>query len=61
MRILKNFECQKYGTVFERLVQTPTPLMTVCNCGADATRVITAPKFLGNSTGGNASFKQKRV
>ena len=60
MRILKDFKCQKYGDVFERLVTNDVRLVE-CNCGADATRIITAPKFLGNSTGGNASFKQKRV
>lgn len=52
--------CQESDTVFDRLVTSDTRLVE-CKCGTEAVRVISAPKFLGNSTGGNASFKQKRV
>jgi len=60
MKIFKDFKCQESGTVFDRLVTNDVRLV-FCNCGTEAVRVITAPKFLGNSTGGNASFKKKRV
>lgn len=60
MRIFKDFKCKKHSTVFDRLVTNDVNLVE-CECGAEAVRVISAPKFLGNSTGGNASFKQKRV
>ena len=59
MKIFKDFECQESGVIFDRRVTNEITLVK-CNCGSEAKKVITAPKFLGNSTGGNASFKQKR-
>ena len=60
MRIFKDFQCKKHSTVFDRLVTNDITIV-LCKCGSEAKKIITAPKFLGNSTGGNASFKQKRV
>jgi hypothetical protein len=60
MRVFKNFQCQESSTVFDRLVTNDITIV-LCKCGSEAKKIITAPKFLGNSTGGNASFKQKRV
>ena len=60
MKIFKAFKCQESDVIFERLVASEITLV-LCKCGSEAKKIITAPKFLGNSTGGNASFKQKRV
>ena len=60
MKIFKAFKCQESDTIFERLVTSEITLVK-CKCGSEANKIITAPKFLGNSTGANASFKQKRV
>lgn len=60
MKVFKNFKCQESGAVFDRRVDSDINLVE-CKCGAEAKRVLTAPKMLGNTTGGNASFKQKRV
>jgi hypothetical protein len=59
MRILKNFKCEESGVIFDRLVVSDI-VSVECKCGVNAGRVMSAPRFLGNSTGGNASFKQKR-
>jgi hypothetical protein len=59
MKIFKDFKCQESGTVFDRRVTCDITIVK-CKCGSEAKKVITAPKFLGNSTGGNASFKQAR-
>ena len=60
MRIFKNFKCEESGVIFDRLVVNDITTVD-CKCGGNAKRVMSAPRFLGNSTGGNASFKQKRV
>jgi len=60
MKKLNAFKCSSTNEVFERMVVDGISVVK-CNCGSEANRVISAPKFLGNSTGGNASFKRKRV
>ena len=60
MKIFKDFKCSKSGVVFTRRVVNNVTV-AVCKCGGEAARVISAPKMLGNTTGGNASFNKKRV
>jgi len=60
MKKIRSFICAECKEHFERMV-TDDITIVMCECKGLANRTITAPKFLGNSTGGNASFKQKRV
>lgn len=60
MRVFKNFKCQESGIVFDRLIDSNVTSIK-CKCGGNSKRVLSAPKMLGNTTGGNASFKKKRV
>lgn len=59
MKLILNFKCES-GEVIERYIDSHAKFAD-CHCGKPAVKTITAPKFLGNSTGGNASFKKKRV
>lgn len=55
MKKLRCFECE-CGRVTERFAKDDV-LVTNCKCGKTAKRIISAPKFIGNSCGNNASFK----
>lgn len=59
MKVFKSFKCQESGAIFNRRVTSEITLIK-CKCNSEAKRVITAPKMLGNTTGGNASFGRKR-
>lgn len=54
-----NFKCES-GAIIERYIDSSAKF-TDCDCGKPASKALSMPKFLGNSTGGNASFKQKRT
>jgi len=55
MKKLRSFKCE-CGKVIERFAEDRV-LVTNCDCGKPAKRTISAPKFIGNSCGNNASFK----
>lgn len=55
MRKLKNFKCTSSQVIFERFVNDEVKTVD-CECGNQATRQLSAPKFIYNSCGKNASW-----
>mgnify|MGYP003671176854 CR=1 FL=1 len=44
------FKCQKTNEVFDKLMRSDDKTI-LCNCGAQASRLLSAPKYFGNTTG----------
>jgi len=55
MRKLRNFKCIS-GTIFERYVEDNITIVK-CNCGEEAKRTLSAPRYFGNTTGRSPSAK----
>lgn len=55
MRKLRNFKCET-GAIIERLVNDDINKST-CECGGDAEKTISTPRYLGNSTGKSPARK----
>jgi len=49
MKIYRNFKC-KTGEIIERYVDRDSKMVT-CECGKPANKVLSTPRYMGNSTG----------
>lgn len=54
MKKLRDFKCADCFRVFEALVEDNTYLAP-CDCGKQASRMLSAPRYLGNTTGKSPS------
>jgi len=55
MKKIRAFKCDS-GHKFDRMVKDSVREVK-CHCRANAVRVLSAPKFVGNSCGNNASWR----
>jgi len=53
---LRNFKCKSSGEIIERLARDDQ-LNIKCKCGSMALKSLSAPTFIGNSCGKNASVR----
>jgi len=60
MKITLNFKCSSCELEYERRIDSDTQTIE-CECGSDAVRQVSAPKFAGNSCGKNASWSKKII
>jgi hypothetical protein len=56
MKKLRNFKCNKHQTIIERYVNDDV-VMSTCECGSIAVRMISAPRSFGNTTGRSPSTR----
>ena len=57
MKVMLNFKCES-GEYIERYTHRETSMVD-CICGKSAEKSMSAPRFLGNTTGNSASLKYK--
>lgn len=55
MKMLRNFKCIN-GHVTEKLIENSVRELDCSECGKVATRMISAPRCFGNTTGGSPSL-----
>jgi len=60
MKKLRNFKCQSCESITERMVQDDIKSIE-CQCGNEAHRTLSAPKFTNNSCGNNASWSKSHA
>ena len=51
-----NFKCSSCQRRYQLLIDSSTKVVD-CECGGKALRQLSAPKFVGNSCGNNASWR----
>ena len=54
MRIVATFKCEKCDKYHEQMTDSETESIK-CDCGGDCQRMLSAPKYFGNSTGRSPS------
>ena len=60
MRKLRNLKCDNTDTVIERLVHDDV-LAVTCTCLTLAKRTLSAPRYMGNTTGRSPASNYKKV
>ena len=59
MRKIRNFKCSECNTRFERMVQDDV-LIVNCECGSEAKRQLSAPRYFGATTGRSSSLNYRK-
>ena len=59
MKKIRNFKCSECNTRFERMV-TDDVLIVNCECGGEAKRQLSAPRYFGATTGRSSSLNYRK-
>jgi len=59
MRKIRFFKCSECSTRFERMV-TDDVLIVNCECGSEAKRQLSAPRYFGATTGRSSSLNYRK-
>ena len=56
MKKIQSFKCEQSKDIYERLMRNNDKTIK-CKCGANANRLLSAPKYFGNTVGRSPAAK----
>ena len=59
MKMYNNFKCSESNVIFDRLIENSIKALD-CDCGANAIKALSAPKYFGNSCGKSPSTSNRK-